>query len=66
MIKWKTDQYLVKALYLALKSSSYYKCRGPKNIYQKEILKVQEIKNKYKDPMLCEIPPALSVKYIFA
>lgn len=58
------DQEMVKALYFALERSNYENCRGPQNRYQKEILKVQEIKNK--DPTLYEIPPALSVKYVFA
>lgn len=34
-------------------------------MYQEEMLKVQKIKNKYKDPTQCEIPPAVSVRYVF-
>lgn len=64
-IKRKTDQDMVKALYLAFKRSNYKKWRGPQSMYQEEILKVQKIKNKYKDPTLCERPPAVSVRYVF-
>lgn len=34
-------------------------------MYQEEILKVQKIKTKYKDPTLRERPPAVSVRYVF-